>query len=324
MYEDAAGGRGQRDRGVRVGAGDRPRRAGRHRGAGARTTVRAADPLGGSGAPARTARAAVAARGIGRAAAAARRDPGGVAGRARRGGGGAGAAVAVPGHEETTESIGACWICSSASTSAPNGATTPADHAAAGGRGRRTRRSGSRSCAGWRSRARRAPTARTGPPRRWSRSCASSRADAEAFDVAGARSTAPPIGRRRWRPRWRGVWRGRARSRAARSAVGARRDLRARARRMGAALEAYSAPRSPETARAQTYAAIDRLAERLGRWDVGHRGSAQVGGDRAGGSRRRSRRSRACGATTASSRPRWDSSSTPPSGRSTPGRRPRC
>ena len=46
LYEDAARRRGARDRGVRVGAGDRPRRGGRHRGARAREDVRAACSAG--------------------------------------------------------------------------------------------------------------------------------------------------------------------------------------------------------------------------------------------------------------------------------------
>ena len=134
-----------------------------------------------------------------RAAAPARRDPGRQSRFARRRGRGAGAAVRRQPRGRRSRACSSCW---SASTSAPNATTTTCARCSA----RRTpsprRPSGSRSCAGWRPRARPGPTDWIGRPRRWSRSCASSRATATRSRRWSA-STAARIGRRRSPRRWR-------------------------------------------------------------------------------------------------------------------------
>ena len=259
---DPARRRRRRDRGLRIGAGDRSRRA-------RRLAARALERL-----YEKQKRWADLARLLERRAlqsappeatrcggAAPRSWP--TISRARRRGGGAGAAVRRqprdrrPGLLDMLERIYAradgttttCARCSGRRTLSP------------------TRSSGWRSCAGWPRRARRAPRGWTGRPRRWSRSCASSRATRRPSPRSRHLPRRGPAGGAGGRD-VRGGCGHRDHRGAARAAVRARPDLRARAGRMGARARRLQPSRGGGRRAAGDLRAIDWLAERLGRWDV--------------------------------------------------------
>ena len=89
------------------------------------------------------------------------------------------------------------------------------------------------------------------------------------------------------------------------------------------ALDTYGRAEVAGDVRPETYEAIDRLAERLGRWTSPPRRRAS-GPRSPRKTRPRWRRARAYNATTAISRRPWACSSTPRSGRRPARRRPRC